>query len=151
PAGPTLAVEDTMHTDVPEVLVRAPRVTLNEILDRVARGEARRDSLLRDLSFVADIRVVHNTVGKGTPELFAESISKVYKKKPNGVRTIPLRHYEKYPDKNDKRGKDGESSDDSDDIDADFSPGTGEEIVNFAFRPENRGDYRFAIEDRKLL
>src|SRR5262245_45758069 len=80
--GPTLAVEDTMHTDVSEVLVRAPRVTLNEILDRVARGEARRDSLLRDLSFVADIRVVHNVVGKGTPELFAESISKVYKKKP---------------------------------------------------------------------
>ena len=40
--GPTLAVEDTMHTAVPEVLVRAPRVTLDEILDRVARGEKRR-------------------------------------------------------------------------------------------------------------
>ena len=46
--GPTLAREDTLHTEVPEVLVRAPRVTLAEILDRVARGEARRESLLTD-------------------------------------------------------------------------------------------------------
>ncbi len=137
-----------MRTDVPAVLVRAPRVTLNEILDRVARGEARRDSLLRDLSFTADMRVVHNTIGKGTPELFAESVSKVYKRKPSDIRTIPLRHYEKYPDKKPKR--DGDDAGDSDDDD-DFSPGMGEEIVNFAFRPENRGSYRFAIEDRKLL
>ena len=51
PPGPTLAIEDTMHTEVPEVVVRAPRVTLAEILDRVARGEARRDSQLVDQSF----------------------------------------------------------------------------------------------------
>lgn len=140
--GPTLAVEDTMHTDVPEVLVRAPRVTLDEILDRVARGEARRDSLLRDQSFTATMRVMRNTVGKGTPELFVESVSRVYKKKPNGVRTIPLRKYEKYPDKNHP---------DDDTVDSDFSPGMGEDIVNFAFRPENRRNYRFSIEDRKLL
>jgi outer membrane lipoprotein-sorting protein len=140
--GPAVAVEDTMHTKVPEVLVRAPRVTLDEILDRVARGEARRDSLLRDLSFTATMRVVRNTAGKGTPELFAESVSKVYKKKPNGVRTIALRKYEKYPDK-------GGENDDT--VDSDFSPGMGEEIVNFAFRPENRRNYRFSIEDRKLL
>ena len=37
-----------MRTSVPEVLVSAPRVTLDEILDRVGRGEARRDSLLAD-------------------------------------------------------------------------------------------------------
>lgn len=141
-SGPTLAVEDTMHTDVPEVLVRAPRVTLDEILDRVARGEARRDSLLHDQSFTATMRVFHNTVGKRTPELFAESVSKVYKKKPNGLRTIPLRKYEKYPDKGNK---------DDDTVDSDFSPGMGEEIVNFAFRPENRRNFRFSIEDRKLL
>src|SRR5437867_2555507 len=35
-SGPTMAREDTMHTEVPEVLVAAPRVTLDEILDRVA-------------------------------------------------------------------------------------------------------------------
>jgi outer membrane lipoprotein-sorting protein len=142
-SGPTLATEDTMHTDVPEVLVKAPRVTLDEILDRVARGEARRDSLLHDQSFTATMRVVHNTIGKGTPEVFAESVSKVYKKKPNGVRTIALRKYEKYPDKHDK-GEDFSNDDD-------FSPGMGEEIVNFAFRPENRRNYRFSIEGRKLL
>lgn len=139
--GPTLAIEDTMRTEVSEVLVRAPRVTLDEILDRVARGEARRDSLLRDQSFTATMRVLRNTTGKGKPELFAETVSKVYRKKPNLVRTVVLRQYTLKPDKNEK--KDG--------IDADFSPGMGEEIVNFAFRPENRRNFRFRIEDRKLL
>jgi hypothetical protein len=142
PPGPTVAVEDTMHTDVSEVLVRAPRVTLDEILDRVARGEARRDSLLHDQSFTATLRVVRNTAGKGTPELFAESVTKVYKRKPDGVRTIRLRNYEKYPDK---------KHPDDDSVDSDFSPGMGEEMVNFAFRPENRRNFRFSIEDRKLL
>src|SRR5580765_5914049 len=111
--GPTLAKEDTMRTDVSTVLVKAPRVTLEEILERVARGEARRDSLLRDQSFTATMRVMRNTVGKGAPELFVESVSRVYKKKPNGVRTIPLRKYEKYPDK---------KQPDDDTGDSDFSP-----------------------------
>ncbi|HXS83675.1 MAG TPA: hypothetical protein VN896_13240 [Methylomirabilota bacterium] len=139
--GPTLAKEDTMHTDVSTVLVRAPRVTLEEILDRVARGEARRDSLLRDQSFTATLRVMRDAEGKKGPILFAETVSRVYKKKPDMVRTIELRHYEERPE------KDG----DHDDMDADFSPSMGEEIVNFAFRPENRKNFRFSIEDRKLL
>src|SRR5262245_25135174 len=84
-SGPTLATEDTLHTDVSEVLVRAPRVTLEEILDRVARGEARRDSLLQDQSFTATMRVIRNTAGHGAPKLFAETVSKVYKKKPDKV------------------------------------------------------------------
>ena len=139
--GPTVAVEDTMRTDVPEVLVRAPRVTLDEILDRVARGEARRDSLLRDQSFTSTMRVIRNTAGKGTPELFAETVSKIYKKKPNGLRTIQLRKYEKYPDKNE----------DSLSVDSDFSPDMSEELVTFAFRPDSRRKFKFIIEDRKLL
>ena len=138
--GPSVAVEDTLHTDVSEVLVRAPRVTLDEILDRVARGETRRDSLLRDQSFTATMRVLRNTAGRGEPELFAETVSRVYKKKPNGVRTIELRKFERYPEK-----------DGGDSVDSDFSPGMGEELVNFAFRPENRRNFRFSIEDRKLL
>ena len=144
--GPALALEDTMRTEVSEVLVRATRVTLDEILDRVARGEARRDSLLRDQSFTAMTRVLGNTTGKGTPKLFVETVSKVYRKKPNLVRTVTLRHYEYKSDKDEKEGK-GEKGE----VDADFSPGMGEEIVNFAFRPENRRNYRFRIEDRKLL
>ena len=140
--GPTLAKEDTMHTDVSTVLVRAPRVTLEEILDRVARGEARRDSLLRDQSFTATLRVMRDAEGKKGPILFAESVSKVYKKKPDLLRTIELRHYEERPDK---------GGGDEGDLDADFSPGMGEEIVNFAFRPSTRKNFRFSIEDRKLL
>jgi len=139
--GPTLATEDTMRTEVSPMLVRAPRVSLEEILDRVARGEARRDSLLRDQSFTATMRVIRNTSGRGTPKLFAETVAKVYKKKPGKVRTIELRRYEERPDK----GGDDET------LDTDFSPGMGEDIVNFAFRPTNRRNYRFAIEDRKLL
>ena len=34
PGGPTLATEDTLRTEVAPVLVTAPRVTLDEILDR---------------------------------------------------------------------------------------------------------------------
>ncbi len=116
-AGPVVAVEDTLRTDVAEVLVRAPRVTLDEILDRVARGEARRDSLLRDQSFTATVRVLRNTSGRGTPELFAETVSKVYRKKPNLVRTVRLRQYERYPD---KKGDDAT-------LDSEFSPGMGED------------------------
>lgn len=138
--GPSLAVEDTMTTEVPEVLVRAPRVTLDEILDRVAKGEARRDSLLRDQSFTATLRIMRNTAGKGTPELLAESVSKVYKKKPDLVRTVRLRQYEKHPE------KDGDGM-----VDSEFSPSMGESIVNFALRPENRRNFKFSIEDRKLL
>ena len=142
-AGPVVATEDTMHTDVPLVLVRAPRVTLDEILDRVARGEARRDSALGDQSFTATMRVMGNVTGKKPPLLFFETVSKVYQRKPKDSRVIELRHYE-YKQKPRKQ-------DDDDDMDADFSPGTGEEIVNFAFRPENRRNFRFSIEDRKLL
>ena len=138
--GPTLATEDTMRTDMSTVLVKAPRVTLEEILDRVARGEARRDLMLRDQSFTATLRVMRNTEGNKTPVLFVENVSKVYKKKPDMLRTVPLRQYMEHPDKGDQN-----------DIDADFSPNMGEEIVNFAFRPENRKNYRFSIEDRKLL
>jgi len=141
--GPTLAKEDTMRTDVSAVLVKAPRVTLEEILDRVARGEARRDSLMRDQSFTATLRVMRDAEGKKGPVLFMESVDKVYKKKPDMLRTVELRRYEEKPDK----GGNGDNGD----FDDDFSPGMGEEIVNFAFRPANRKNFRFTIEDRKLL
>ena len=138
--GPSLAVEDTMTTEVSEVLVRAPRVTLDEILNRVAKGEARRDSLLKDMSFTATLRFLRNTEGKKAPELLAESVSKVYKKKPDMVRAVKLRQYDKYPE------KDGDGM-----VENEFSPSMGESIVNFALRPENRRNYKFEIEDRKLL
>lgn len=148
--GPVVAVEDTMRTEVSEVLVRAPRVTLDEILDRVARGEARRDSLLKDQSFTALMRVLGNTTGKGKPTLFVETVSKVYKKKPNLVRTVTLRHYE-YKSEKERMKEEQSGKKKEDDVNADFSPDMGEEMVTFAFRPDNRRNYRFRIEDRKLL
>ncbi len=139
-AGPTLAVEDTMRTEVSEVLVRAPRVTLDEILDRVARGEARRDSLMNDQTFTATMRVVRN-VTSAKPEVLIETVSKVYKKKPDMARTIELRTYELKPNKdpNDRE------------VQADFSSNMGEEMVNFAFRPSSRREYKYRIESRELL
>lgn len=141
--GPTLAVEDTMHTEVPEVLVRAPRVTLDEILDRVARGEARRESLMVDQSYVASLRVVANVAGRKQPEVLIESVSQVYKKRPDMARAVLLRHEVK-PDPRRK-------PDDEDDVDADFGPGMGEEIVNFAFQPAARRSYRYRIVGRELV
>jgi len=138
PPCPTLAVEDTMHTEVPEVLVRAPRVTLDEILDRVARGEARRDSLLRDVAFTATLRVVRDPVGGKGPQLIEERVSRVYRKKPDQVRAVRLRHWQLKPPKR----ADAEVS---------FSSSTEEEIVNFAFRPEARKDFRYRIVGRDLL
>lgn len=129
-----------MRTEVSEVLVRAPRVTLDEILDRVARGEARRDSLMNDQTFTATMRVVRN-VTSAKPEVLIETVSKVYKKKPGMARTVELRTYELKPQKdpNDRE------------VQADFSSNMGEEMVNFAFRPSSRREYKYRIESRELL
>ena len=141
-SGPTLAVEDTMHTSVPEVLVRAPRVTLDEILERVARGEARRESLITDQSFLAGIRVMREVVNtKKEPRLVEETVWRVYKKRPDKVRAIQLRRREPKPPKTGAKAN----------VDADFSPGMGEEIVNFAFRADARDTYRFKIVGRDLV
>lgn len=140
-SGPTMAVEDTMHTSVPEVLIRAPRVTLDEILDRVARGEARRDSLMNDQSFLFTARVIRND-GKEGPEPLVENVSRVYKKRPGRVRSIKLREWEKKPDKKDKDDKS---------VSVNFRGDMSEEIVNFAFRPEARRDYKYRIVGRDVV
>jgi hypothetical protein len=136
--SPTLAVEDTMHTSVPEVLVHAPRVTLDEILDRVARGEARRDSVLEDQAFTFTLRVVGNIQSRKEPLLLLENVRRVYRKRPDKVRAVMLREY-RYKEK-------GRAS-----MQTDFSSNMSEEVVNFAFRPEARRDYRYHIEDRSIV
>src|SRR5262245_4929128 len=134
-----MAVEDTMRTEVPEVLVKAPRVTLDEILNRVARGEARRDSALKDMAFTITVRVLNGTPGKGKPlEPFSETVTRVYKKKPDKLRTVTLREWRKDP-KN------------KDDMNVEFRSRMDEEIVNFAFRPESRRNFRYHIVGRDLL
>ena len=141
-SGPTLAVEDTMHTSVPEVLVRAPRVTLDEILDRVARGESRRDSLMQDQTFLFTVRVLASSPkGDKPPDPIAETVSRVYKKRPDKARSLTLRDWQKKPEKG---GKD-------DPVEVDFRPDMGEEIVNFAFRPEGRRDFKYKIVARDVI
>lgn len=135
-AGPTLATEDTMYTEVPEVLVTAPRVTLAEILDRVARGEARRDSLLADQSFTATLRIVR--LERDGQKKVQETVAQVYKKRPDHVRTVIVRHWNEKSDKNRH-------------VEVNFRPDMSEEIVNFAFRPEARRDYKYRILGRDLV
>lgn len=141
-AGPTVAVEDTMHTAVPEVLVRAPRVTLAEILDRVALGEARRDSMIQDQTFLATIRLVSNTADdRKAPELQSETVMRVYKKRPGMVRSVTLREWLRNPPKKEA---------DDRTINVRFRSDMSEELVNFAFRPEGRRDYKYKIVGRDL-
>jgi hypothetical protein len=140
-SGPTLAVEDTMHTEVPPVLVSAPRVTLDEILDRVARGEAHRDSLLKDETYLLTFRVVGHTSEGQEPKLLDETVSQVWKRRPNQSRVLRLRHWEPKPSK--KKAKVNVSVETGSDMD--------EEIVNFAFQPAARREYKFRIEGRRLL
>jgi len=138
PPGPTLAQEDTMFTELPEMLVQAPRVTLDEILERVVRGEARRESLLTDQAFTATFRVVGSDAKKGTQKVVRETVTRVYKKKPAKLRTVTLR------DRDERRGlKVG--------LEIDFSPDMGEEIVNFAFRPESRREFKYRILGRQVV
>jgi hypothetical protein len=140
-AGPTLAVEDTMHTQVEEVLVRAPRVTLDEILDRVARGEARRESLLTDQTFTGTVRLVRLPSKNGPSGPMMESVWRVFRKRPARVRTVLLRKWEAKPKKNSKGSG----------MQFDFSPGMGEDIVNFAFQPQARRECRYRIVGRDLV
>lgn len=140
--GAALAVEDTMRTEVPPVFVSAPRVTLDEILDRVARGEARRDSLLADESFLATVRIVSNTGGQGAPQLLEEIVQQVWKRRPRRTRTIELRHWYLHPPRRNEATV-GVSVRSSDDM--------REEIVNFAFQASGRRRYTFRIAGREIL
>lgn len=141
PAGPTLAVEDTMHTEVAPVLVRAPRVTLDEILARVARGERRRDSLMTDQTSLVTARLVRNASGRRPAEVVSETVMRVYKKKPGLVRTQVLRRYVA----DEKKGRAGVR------VDVRADGRMDEEVVNFAFRPEARRQFRYRILGRDLV
>ena len=141
--GPTLAREDTMRTEVSEVLVKAPRVTLDEILDRIARGERHRDSLIVDQSFVATFRLARALKPGDEPELLQETVMQVYKKRPDKVRGEVIRLWRK---KEEKKGKDDDET-----VQVNFRSDMSEEIVNFAFRPEARRSFRYKILSRDLV
>jgi hypothetical protein len=125
---------------MPEVLVSAPRVTLDEILDRIARGERRRDSLLVDQSFVATMRVMHARDDHSPAQLLEETVSQVYRKKPDRARTLLLRRIREKPEKKDTHQ-----------VEVSFRSDMSEEIVNFAFRPEARRQFRYHIAGRDIV
>ncbi len=135
---PTLAVEDTLFTEVPEVLVHAPRVTLDEILERVARGEELRENRMTDQQFTVVARLVRDVKSTRPAALLRESVWRVYKKRPDRFRTVMLRDWM------DPRIRGGE-------MEAEFTPTMGERLVNFAFRPEARADYRYRLVGRDLV
>lgn len=140
-SGPTLAKEDTLHMDLPPVLVHAPRVTLAEILRRVARGEARRESLLTDQTFIATTRVVRNPASpRDTAELLRETVLRIYRKKPGKIRTEQLRDWVSHPESEKHFGTRVE-----------FRAGMGERIVNYAFRPGAWRDFDYTIVGRDLV
>lgn len=148
--GPTVAVEDTLYTELPEELVTAPRVTLDEILDRVARGEARRDSAIRSQEFTAAVRAMHKPRGAREPQLFEETVWRVFKRKPDQMRAIRLRRTEGallQKKKKDEKEEDEKKTN----VDVEFSPGMSEEIATFAFSPESRRDFKYRIEAREIL
>ena len=71
PGGPTLAAEDTIPLPsalLPTVFVTAPRVSLDEILRRVAEGEARRDSLMKDQSYTLLARITYLDADSKAPD-----------------------------------------------------------------------------------
>jgi hypothetical protein len=136
---PTLAVEDTMHVDLPPVAVHAPRVTIDEILDRVAKGEARRDSLMRDQTYtmVAFLTYVDTTKSPPVRKRQWESSARVYKKHPDKVREVVYRTKSEF------------KAEDTFDVSA--SSGMREQIVSFAFEPRSRAKYKFTIQDRLFV
>jgi hypothetical protein len=146
PGGPTLAAEDTIPIPsalLPVYNVTAPRVSLDEILKRVAEGEARRDSLMADQTYTLLARITYLDADGKAPtgaRKKLEYASKVYKKRPNKVREIPLRQSS---DINKKGGDDN--------VTVGAGPGMREQIVSFAFEPRTRGHYKFHIDDRKLV
>jgi hypothetical protein len=142
--GAALAVEDTMRTEVPPVFVNAPRVTLDEILARVARGEAHRDSLIHDRSFLITLRTVGHTGSNGTPELLEERVTQVWQRRPDKLRQAELRHWMKHPPKKDE-GDDGVR------FQVSSNGGMTEGIVNFAFQPSAHREYTYRIVGREIL
>jgi len=142
-AGPLFAVEDTIPVPsalLPVQIVSASRVTLDEILRRVAEGEARRDSLMHDQSFTMLAALTYLEDGKGGAPATKrqwESATQVYRKKPDKVRTVPLKSKSEFKD------DDGAS--------VQVGPGMGEELVTFAFQPRTRARFDFRIGQRHLL
>jgi hypothetical protein len=144
PGGPVLADEDTIPIPsalMPVFEVTASRVSLDEILRRVAEGEAHRDSLMLDQSYTLSARITYLDADAKAPtgaKTRVDYAGKVYKKRPDKVREIPLRQRSDFKDQ-------GEG------FDMGAAPTMREQIASFAFEPRARARFNFRIEDRRIV
>ncbi|HVP39685.1 MAG TPA: hypothetical protein VMS93_10945 [Candidatus Saccharimonadales bacterium] len=134
---PTLAVEDTLpvpRITLREVEVRARRLSLDDILDLIVAGEARRDSLIQDQVYDCYARVIARHPGRTDSTItLVEQQSRVYQARPDRMREVLVR----------RTGKQNIQ------ISADRS--MREEIIGFAFDPRLRKLYRFRILGRDIV
>src|SRR4029434_2625514 len=130
PGGPVLASEDTIPVPsalLPEFVVTAPRISLDEILKLVAEGEARRDSLMKDQSYTLLARITYLDADNKAPANAKKKLEyavKVYRKARTKVREIPL-----------IQSTDIKKKKDDDNVQVTAGPGMREQIVSFAFEP----------------
>lgn len=183
-SGPTLAVEDTIHALVseplPEVLVTAPRQTLDEILRHVAEGEAFRDSMIDDQAFTLFVRMTGRDTKKDAleeSEPYLENVTRIYQKRPGKLRTVTLKEWSRYDDKaENEEGSEGkleikgslggngeeraaeqtnQREKDADQaksgVSVNVDSDMSEQFVAFAFDPKTRSRFHFRIEDRKII
>ncbi len=131
-----LLQEDTVpvpRVTLREVRVETRRVSLEEVLDRIAAGEAHRDSLMHDQVFDLYARVLARNRDGGLRQVVLDQVSRVYKEVPNLVHEVVVRR----------------SGDPGVQIRADQT--VREEIVGFAFQPRLRKLYRFEIQGRDFV
>jgi hypothetical protein len=132
----TLAVEDTLPAPkivLREVEVRARRASLDEILDLIAAGEARRDSLVSDQVYDCYVRTIARRPGQGdSVTTLMEQASRVYQARPDRMREVVVR----------RSGRK--------DIQVRADRSMREEIISFAFNPSVRKLYRFQILGRDV-
>jgi hypothetical protein len=130
----TLAVEDTLpapRVTLRELEVRARRASLDEILDMIVAGEARRDSLVQDQVYDCYARIVARRPGRAdSVSTLMEQVSRVYQARPDRMREVVVR----------RSGRQNVQ------VSADRS--MREEIISFAFHPGLRKLYRFRILGR---
>jgi len=95
--------------------------------------------MMRDQAFTITLRLVRGVKdARKPPELLSERVVRVFRKRPDKVRTVVLRDWSANPKKREN-------------VQVNFRSRMDEEIVNFAFRPEARRDYRYRIVGRDLL
>lgn len=133
-APPTLALEDTLpapRIQLRQVEVRAVRLSLDQILDRIVEGEARRDSLIHDEVYDVYVRMLERDTDRDTPrKTLLNQVSRVFRQQPHMKREIIVK----------RSGRE--------DLEVSAGQGMREQIIKFAFDPALRKLYRFRIVGR---